>query len=342
MKKLYTLFIIAVAVASLSASADDQIVTLDLTKATTPLAFNDSTGAWTNTIPAPGDDFIVNDTITSQCFKFVIGSMPEYASWWGFTASRSADSSRRTDFVTYQYSNMAAGGIVLDADGNVSRDANGRVIVSDTVPYMLSYCADFMAAHPAQVLFTDGKAHEAVGVWVNLSSYPFYTIFEGNAFANPFKENDKFTLTIHGVAEDNTEKTIDVTLAQVADGDLTINRGWKHIDLSALGMVNEIWFSMTTTDKSNGYDNTPTYFCLDKLQVKSSATGVNSIDDAAKTMSYDSNTCQLTLATKAPVMVSNAAGQTMLVDEAASVDLSWLTPGVYLVRSGNATLKIVR
>ena len=129
MKKIFTL---AILFAGLTANAaDSNVITLDLAKATTALTFNAETGAWTGTY----DD--EETAIESQCFSFVKGSMSEYNTWWGFTASNSSDNTRKDDTLTFQFSNMAKGGIVLNEDGTVKTDDFGAPVVSAEVPYLV-------------------------------------------------------------------------------------------------------------------------------------------------------------------------------------------------------------
>lgn len=330
----FTLFAAALVLAGSAASA--QNITLDLTKASSELTFSETTGAWDGTFD---DDEI---SVESQCFSFLKSSMGSYKTWWGFTASNSADNTFKTDFITYQYSNMAKGGIVLNEDGTVRTDKFGAPVVDASVPYLVAYYNAYMSRRPVDMIFSDGEAHEPVGVYVNLNSYAYYSITEGDAIARAFTNGDVFTLTIHGVAEDESEKTIDVVLASYTNGDLTINRGWRYVDLSSLGAVNEIYFTMKSTDSGTWGDNTPGYFCLDKLIVKAAkTTGVENI--AAKTaIAYDRASKSVRLTGSDFAVVYNTQGQKVMTAEGAEFSLESLEPGVYIVRSGNRSLKVAR
>ncbi len=46
-----------------------------------------------------------------------------------------------------------------------------------------------------------------------------------------------------------------------------ILEGWQRIDLTSLGMVSSLSFSMDSSDKGDFGINTPTYFALDDLTV---------------------------------------------------------------------------
>ncbi|MCM1022119.1 MAG: DUF4465 domain-containing protein [Muribaculum sp.] len=333
------LFLIsALLLCSSLARANDQIITLDLTKSTTKLEFNADNGSWVGTYD---DD---KESIESQCFSFVHSSMGDYNTWWGFTASNSADNSRPANTLTHQWSNMAAGGIELDSEGNVKVDEFGAPVVNAAVPYLVAYYGAFMGKRPTDMVFNDGKLYEPQGVYVNLNSYPYYSLLHGDGFARAFTNGDKFTLTIYGVAADGSEKNVAVTMASYTNGDLSINRGWKYVDLTSLGAVNELYFTMESTDKGLMGMNTPGYFCMDKLMVKPTATsGIDSVnaDDSVK-IKYNRTTKKVIIEGAGFAMIHNVAGQTLMSGECSEFDLSALPAGVYIVKAGGKSLKIAK
>ena len=313
-----------------------QNITLDLTKATTELSFEEGTGQWTGTF---NDD---EESIDSQCFSFVHSSMGAYKTWWGFSASNSVDNTSKTDFLSWQYSNMAKGGIVLNEDGTVKTDEFGAPVVDAGVPYLVAFYMQGMSKRPNDMVFNDGKAYEAVGVYVNLNSYAYYGIQDGLYPSRAFTNGDKFTLTIHGVAPDESEKTVEVTLASYANGDLTVNRGWKYVDLSSLGVVNELYFTLDSTDTGTWGMNTPGYFCLDKLTVKPASSGSIENVAAQNTISYDRASKTVTVAGSDFAAVYNTQGNMIMSAEGTSFSISDLPAGVYVIRSGNSSLKIAK
>lgn len=312
-----------------------QNITLDLTKATTDLKFNETTGQWTGTF---NDDL---ESIDSQCFSFVHSSMGEYETWWGFTASNSADNAAKENYITWQYSNMAKGGIALNEDGSVKTDDHGAPVVDPKVPYLVAYYSPFMANRPVDMVFTDG-AHEAIGVYVNLNSYAYYSVMDGDNVARAFTNGDKFTLTIHGVAADESEKAVEVSLASYNNGDITVTRGWKYVDLSSLGAVNELYFTLNSTDTGKYGMNTPGYFCLDKLTVKAAAS--SGVDDVTTQnhIVYDRGSKTVSLNGSDFAIVYNALGNQVMTAEGTSFSVSDLPAGVYIIRSGNSCLKIAK
>ncbi len=335
MKKIFTL---AILFAGLTANAaDSNVITLDLAKATTPLTFNAETGAWTGTYD---DD---ETAIESQCFSFVKGSMGEYKTWWGFTASNSTDNARKDDTLTFQFSNMAKGGIVLNEDGTVKTDDFGAPVTSAEMPYLVGYYGSYFAKRPVDMTFNTGKSYDAVGVYVNLNSYPYYCIEYGDAFARAFNNGDKFTLTIHGVAPDETEKEVTVELASYTNGNLTINRGWSYVDITSLGTINELYFTIKSTDSGDYGDNTPAYFCMDKLMVKENTnSGVEAVKANGAALSYDRDTNTVSVNGADFAMVYDLAGNALTSSSEPQFSISHLPAGVYVVKAGNSVLKIAR
>lgn len=345
MNKIFTLALALCSLSTANAAGNDDIITLDLTKAATEMTYNATTGQW--------NEIETNPTIDSQCFSFLHVAHYDYGPfyWYGFTASNSADNSIKDDFITYQYSNMAKGGIVLNEDGTVKTDKFGLPVTDASVPYILGYYSFYDEAysesHACDIIINDGKLYDAVGIYVNLNSYAYYSLINGDAFARAFTNGDKFSLIIHGVAPNGTEKTVDVTLGSYTNGDLTINRGWKYVDLTSLGTVNEIYFTMETTDVSifgeNVSPNTPLYFCLDKLMVKKNeSSSAASLIAGSNKISYDRANKIVTVGDAGFAAVYDVAGHIVMSSEAQSFSIDNLSSGVYVVKSGNNSLKIVK
>lgn len=337
-KVLFSVAIATCVVASLNAqTANDGVITLDLSKATTSLTFDTSNGMWEGTYD---DD---ETEIESQVFSFVHNSMGDYNTWWGFTASNSANNAKQTNTMTYQFSNMGVGGIVLNDDGTVKTNSYGAPVTSASMPYLVAFAMTGFSKHPADMTFTTDKSYEVIGAYFNLNSYTYYSIEDGDSFARAFTNGDKFTLTVHGVSPEGDEKTVDVDLASYSNGNLTINRGWMYVDLSALGTVDQIWFSMTSTDSGAYGMNTPAYFCMDKLMVKESAQDAVADVFMPKTkITYNRANHTVTVSGEPFAMVYDQAGRCVMSCDSNTFSIESLSAGVYIVRAGDAKIKIAR
>lgn len=336
MKK--TSLFLAIAFSAVTAGAQNNVILLDLTKSTTPLEFDTENGSWNDTY---NDNAM---SIDSQVFSFVHNSMSEWKTWWGFTASAHADNSRPENNLERQWSNMAKGGIMLGEDGKIKTDSYGAPVVSPQVPYLVAFYSPYMSARPVSMSFADGKSYKANGIYVNLNSYAYYSVECGDGFSRAFTNGDKFTLTIHGVAPNESEKTVNVSLAEFSNGDITINRGWKFVDLSSLGTVSELYFTMESTDSGIYGMNTPAYFCIDKLMVEPADQSAVATIRAEKTadIRYNRSAGLISLVNADFAIVYDMAGNKVKAVEATEFSISDLPAGIYLVKAGSAALKIAR
>ena len=121
----------------------------------------------------------------------------------------------------------------------------------------------------AEISFKDGKAYKAKECYVTNSTYAYLAIKDQNdgngeyAMVKQWTKDDKFTLTITGY--NGKDKTASVEFL-LADGTNIVNT-WQKVDLSKLGTVTKIQFSLSSTDTGEWGLNTPAYFCLDQLTV---------------------------------------------------------------------------
>ena len=337
MRKVFLSIAAVMATAVCAYAAEQSSIILDLSKSTTELTFNSENGSWTGTYD---DDA---ESIESQCFSFLHYAIADWKTWWGFTASNSADDKPPANTLEYQWSNMAEGGILLNEDGSVKLDDFGAPAVSAEMPYLVAFYSPYMSERPVDMVFNDGKLYNPQSVYVNLNSYTFYSVLLGDGYARAFTNNDQLTLTIHGVASDETEKTVEVSLASCSNGDLTTARGWKYVDLTPLGTVNEIYFTLTTTDTGEYGANTPQYFCIDKLCVvpaEESAAGILSAERAS--ISYDRTSRTVSVSGADFSAVYDATGAKVMQSDEKSFSLSSLAAGVYVVKAGNSSIKIAR
>ena len=81
----------------------------------------------------------------------------------------------------------------------------------------------------------------------------------------PFGDDDYFTLTIHGSLNGkavNSEVTVDLAKGK------TYIQEWTYVDLSSLGKVDAITFSLASSKKNSFGMTTPAYFAFDDLGAK--------------------------------------------------------------------------
>jgi hypothetical protein len=104
------------------------------------------------------------------------------------------------------------------------------------------------------------------GMYVCNNVYALSSMKEGDDYAGePFGEEDWFMLTVggslNGVA---VNETVEFYLAKGTN----FVTDWTYVDLSKLGKVDELNFSMSGRRTGDWGLNTPAYFCIDNLGAK--------------------------------------------------------------------------
>lgn len=288
MKKTITLtwLFVLMAFAHLFAATPQNQITLDLTKPVNPTSFNfvSGKGNWTETYNDADYSYIKFDKMSFS--HLIAGAGASYGGyyWDGFTVCSSGDTTNygsagsSESWIANQWGCMAGGGIKTDANGVVLKDANGKVVVEKGLPYLLGYWGFYMETsgnHSLQTVFNGGKTYKAVGMYVNNAPWPYYGNLYGDGFARKFnQEGDVFKLIIHGLDKNlgDNGKTVEYILAQFKDGKLTQSPDWEWVDLSSLGEIGGMYYTMSTTDSDPTYGpNTAVYFCMDKVQLQRSS-----------------------------------------------------------------------
>ena len=172
----------------------------------------------------------------------------DYSFWGGFTASNHTDLTQTG--MGAQYTAVTAGGY----DGSTQ------------------YGVAYTMGAQTDVYASDGSTNIITGCYVTNNLWAYQNITEGDYSSTPFggttgNDPDWFKLTATGKnAAGQTVGTLDFYLADYRfannDEDYVIDT-WEWFDLSSLGAVHTISFSLSST-KSNAYGMlTPAYFCID-------------------------------------------------------------------------------
>jgi hypothetical protein len=114
------------------------------------------------------------------------------------------------------------------------------------------------------------------GVYITNSTYAYNSMRDGDGFAKKFggstgSDPDFFLLTIFGYSNGEIiSDSVDFYLADYRFEDNTedyILDTWKFVDLTSLGAVDSLTFSLSSTDNGVYGMNTPGFFCIDNLTV---------------------------------------------------------------------------
>lgn len=112
-----------------------------------------------------------------------------------------------------------------------------------------------------------GEAREVSGFYVTNAAYSYTSMLNGDDYAKKFGADDWFKLTVTGYdAKGEQTGTVDFYLADLRDSEKAyIINTWRWVDLTPLGKVKSLGFSMSSTDTGDWGMNTPAYFCMDNL-----------------------------------------------------------------------------
>jgi hypothetical protein len=346
-------------------------ITLNLLQPVTPEYFTlTNTGHWTETsndTEYPVIEFNYGNPLSVMSFTHEIGGIYfgfGENSWDGFTYSISGDSINyepSNAWISNQWGNMAGGGIKTGDNNRILKNADGVVEVEKGIPYLVAYWGmegmdeyylDETGMRALQTTLYD--TYEAVGVYVNNHPWTYYSNRDGNAIARGLNQaGDYFKVIIHGLdAEGNeTGETIEYTLAENKEGEgLIQSSNWEWIDLSPLGEIGGLYYTLASTDVGTSGINAPLYFCLDKLQVRvPDKTGVNRPNtDSRLLVSPNPFKDYITVKAVAEgnVVIYNLSGQPVLNATVKTgsnrINTSTLPKGAYILKQGPKIVKIVK
>ncbi len=272
----------------------------------------DMSGSFTN-----GNAIFKNDYHTSQWGDY----------WGGFSYSNKKDST------TAGYTNMYSAYPLAGYYGSA------KYAVSSGV---------------SQINLTGSAAGKIVrGFYVTNTTYATLSMRNGDSFTKKFggvsgNDPDWFMLTVKGWYNGSViSDSVNFYLADFrASNNLDdyVVKYWEWVELSSLGNVDSLKFSLSSSDNGLYGMNTPAYFAMDQFVTLNSGVAVNELSSLEFSTYPNPVSSSLTLnlgtAQNANVTIFDAAGRTVLTENmngiSKSFDVSSLTAGVYFVSvSGN-------
>jgi hypothetical protein len=210
-----------------------------------------------------------------------------------------------------------------------------------------------------------GSLKTISSIAITNTTYAYLSMRDGDAFGKKFGSplnaaglpdgtngEDWFKLTISGYDNDSLPTgTIDFYLADFRFADSTqdyILNTWQTVDLTALGTIRYLNFSMSSTDNSGGYMNTPAYFALDNLTYGNLATSEEKASHIAIYPNPVSSSVHITNEQESTLQILDVNGRVVFESELApmaTIHLEELQSGTYLyvlksdskVQQGNIT-----
>ncbi len=199
-----------------------------------------SQGYW---IPEEADDYT---QMLSHGWMF--NSFYSEYYWGGFTASNQSDTTQ--DGMDAQYT------AVTGAGHNTSSN----------------YAVAYTMGMPTTVTAADGLAHTVTGCYVTNNLWAYKSMRDGDSYSAPFGGSDGTTpdyFVLHAIGKDMDNNTIDTLDFYLADyrfdnpeEDYIVDT-WEWFDLSSLGEVASISFTLESSANNSWGMVTPAYFCMD-------------------------------------------------------------------------------
>ena len=145
--------------------------------------------------------------------------------------------------------------------------------VNGSQTYGVAYYSAFMGTEPT-IIANDASVFAAKGCYVTNSAYAYWSMKEGDDYTKKFDESDWFVITATGYLNGEAGNSAEFYLAK--DG--VIVDSWQYFDLSALGQVDEIHFTLSSSDNGQWGMNTPAYFCMDDFGAENNLVGIKSVE----------------------------------------------------------------
>ena len=174
-----------------------------------------------------------------------------HAEWNGFAYSRETDTI--TAGYTNQYSAFTGGG----ADGSAA------------------YGIGYTGYTPTTITYSAPTDLTGTSAFITNTTYAALSMANGDGFAKQFggasgDDADWLLLTITGYVGGGVTGTVDFYLADFRDADNAndyIIDDWTVVDFSPLGVVEQLHFSMSSSDNNEFGMKTPSYFAIDNVPV---------------------------------------------------------------------------
>ena len=275
---------------------------------------------YTNSFSSDNGVFIFNNNYT----------ISQYGNYWsGFAYTNT------TDVTTPDFSNVSA---------ITGKGSSGN-------PDM-AYITAYIGVTPT-ITFAKNASFNNLGMYVTNATYTYLSMKNGDTFAKKFggadgTDPDWLKLTATGYDQTGKETgTVDIYLADYTSAksseDYLVDK-WQWVDLSSLGTVTSIAFSMSSSDTGEYGMNTPGYFCMDGLRGKMvGGVGIENTDKTASTIYYADGSLHIQGLANAEIRVISVTGITVaafIADSDNTITPINLNKGIYIVqvvKAGKAT-----
>ncbi|MBW7845469.1 MAG: DUF4465 domain-containing protein [Bacteroidia bacterium] len=260
-----------------------------------------------------------------------------------------------SEFTTSAFGDYWSNGFAISNHKDVSLDSN-------TVNYSKLYTAvtgsgvdtssNYAIAQNNSKIIIDNTTSEKVasGVYITNSNYAYLSMKWGDGFAKQFTDTDFFKVKIIGYYGGNITDSV---FAYLADSGKILTQ-WKWVDLTRLGKIDSIEFSLSSSDNGLYGMNTPAFFAIDNFTV-TPQTGLANLATVLDVEIYPNPATTLfnihlpQLLNTAQVTIFDLSGRVVVeqnVGKFSAIEIAHLPQGLYLVKvssdEGNAFGRIIK
>ena len=142
----------------------------------------------------------------------------------------------------------------------------GQLGVND--PYSVAYYGYNASYFPANhCIMNLDAANTVCGMYITNNAYAYKSMKCGDSFARKFAAGDSLVLYVDGYLGATYKGKVKYYLADFRGTSTVIVNTWKWVNLTSLGSVDRLEFSMATSDVGPYGPNTPMYFCVDEIKL---------------------------------------------------------------------------
>jgi hypothetical protein len=266
-----------------------------------------------------GSDGLSNGISEQSCF-FPTNWDTSFGGYWagGFALSNMTDSV--TSGFTNMYSAKAGSGYALSAQ------------------YAVAYGNNYFSL----------SAGIIDSMRITNNTYAYNSMRDGDQFAKKFgglsgNDPDYFRVVFKGYLSGNVKPdSVTFYLADYRFSDNTqdyLVRDWTAVSLATLGEVDSVTYRFESSDVGIFLINTPTYFCLDALEINTGAAGIKGTSEKSARFAYP-NPSHHNISFSEEMhacAVFNSVGKMVMNSEhnISALDCSSWDAGVYLILARN-------
>lgn len=225
-----------------SCHTDDDILTIKVNLAQTLIDYQPD-GVWTGL--ADNQPFQSQYLVFSHAGGYDAAGQLE---WEGFTPSRVSDNADLDEFAV-----VPGGG--LSGPGTPYIVGSWNTQENTTTPAANRSCRVYYSSS------VTGEHYKFRPLGINVTN----TLYAYETISRTFSDVDYLVLVVHGVYDDGSEKEVEFLLAGGENGKLEIADTWQYLSLTALGEVNELYFTMYSSQDNEWEMTAPPYFAVDGL-----------------------------------------------------------------------------